>query len=247
MLKEIFERFFIIHKCGGCGEILPYELRNEALCQSCALAVRIAKTESCSKCSQSVSECACMPRGLEKAGALCLRKLYFYRAEKGRAVPNRLLLYLKREPNKRVAHFVAGELWEVIERELTEIGVTAENMCLVSIPRGRKAHREYGFDQAALVCRHMSEISGVPYLPVIGRVRRAVEQKKLDRGKRFRNVESLFMLKETGPLRGKYVILYDDVVTTGASMAACVKLLSGTGVSGVFCISLAQVPENSVK
>ena len=121
VIKELFQRFFIIHKCGSCREILRFEERNEALCQSCALAFRVAKTESCPVCQQSVFECTCMPRGLEKAGALCLRKLYFYRAEKRGIAQNKLLLNMKHEPNRRVADFVAQQLVDIIRNELSKI------------------------------------------------------------------------------------------------------------------------------
>ena len=247
LLRELFQRFFIIHKCGSCGEILRFEERDEALCTSCALAFRVAKTESCSSCLKSVSECSCMPRGLERTGALCLRKLYFYKAEKGGAAQNRLLLNMKREPNRRVAKFVATELSHIIRDELSSLDIPLEKLLLVSVPRGRRARRRYGFDQSELVCGQLSLVSSIPYAPIIKRTRRAVEQKKLERSKRFLNVHSLFTLTDAEAVGGKYVILYDDVVTTGASMAACAELLKGSGAAGVFCVSMAQVPQNSVK
>ena len=245
VLTELIKRFFIIRKCGSCQEILRYEDRAEALCESCALSLRVAKTESCARCLQSVSECSCMPRGLEKSGALSLRKLYFYRAEKGGLPQNRLLLNLKREPNRRVAGFVARQIEELIRDETEALGQGLENFVLVNVPRGRRGRRRYGFDQAEFVCRLLSECSSIAYAPVIKRTRRATEQKKLDVDKRFRNVRSLFRLTDTEQVRGRYVILYDDVVTTGASMAACVKILTEAGALGVFCVSMAQVPNKS--
>ena len=244
-LLELVKRFFIIHKCGSCQEILRYEDRAEALCESCALSFRVAKTESCPNCLKSVSECSCMPRGLEKSGALSLRKLYFYRAEKGGAPQNRLLLNLKRYPNRRVADYVASQIEDLILDETKELELGLDNFVLVNLPRGRRARRRYGFDQAELVCGLLSERSSLSYAPVIKRTRGASEQKKLDGDKRFRNVRSLFKLTDPEAVKGRYVILYDDVVTTGASMAACVKILTGAGAIGVFCISMAQVPNKS--
>ena len=247
LLKDLFQRFFIIHKCGGCREILKYEERDEALCQSCALSFRVAKTESCPICQQSVFECSCMPRGLERAGALSLRKLYFYRAEKNGASQNKLLLNLKREPNRRVAKFVAQQIFDLIKNELSKLDIPFENVVLVSVPRGRRARRIHGFDQSEFVCGLISLISSIPYFSIIKRTRQGREQKKLDRNKRFRNVRSLFDLRDADAVRGKYVVLYDDVVTTGASMAACAELLRMAGALGVFCTSMAQVPQKSVK
>ena len=244
---ELFLRFFIIRKCGSCKEILKFEERNEPLCQSCALAIRVAKTESCPDCFKSVSECTCMPRGLEKTGALCLRKLYFYYPEKHSCPQNRFLLNMKREPIKRSADFVAREISDIIGNELSKLDISIEDTVIVSVPRSRHSRSFFGFDQSEIVSARLSLITSIPYHPVIKRRRRATEQKKLDRTKRFRNAGSLFRLTDPLVVERKYVILYDDVVTTGASMAACVELLRKAGVSGVFCVSMAQVPDKSIK
>ena len=41
-------------------------------------------------------------------------------------------------------------------------------------------------------------------------------------------------------IENKYVILFDDIVTTGASMAACAKLLKKAGAKGVICVCMAS-------
>ena len=247
LIKELLQRFFIIHKCGGCREILVYEDRNEALCQSCALAFRVAKTESCPICLQSASECSCMPRGMEKSGALCLRKLYFYRVERKGAPQNQLVLNMKIDPVRRVADFVAQELWDIVLNELSKAHIPLDRVVLVSVPRGRRARRLQGFDQCAFLCGQISLKYQIPYFSVIKRARRSKEQKTLDRSSRLSNARSAFRLADAEQINGKYVILYDDVVTTGASMAACAELLRRAGAVGVFCISMAQVVQKSAK
>lgn len=241
-IKELFERFFVINKCGGCREILSYEERGNALCDRCALELRVAKTESCPACLKSAVDCGCMPRILEKKGALCLRKLYFYKAQKSRAAQNRLLLYLKKNPNRRMARFLGEALWDLAHAELSALEATSENTVIVNLPRGRRSKRVYGFDQAELICGELSSVSGVPYVAALKRRRGGREQKHLDRGKRFGNVRSLFTVSSADAVKGKYVILFDDVVTTGASMAACTELLVKCGAAGVICLSVAQVP-----
>ena len=64
---------------------------------------------------------------------------------------------------------------------------------------------------------------------------------------RLENVRSLFKVSDAEAVKGRYVILLDDVVTTGASMTACTELLKKSGAFGVFCLSMAVTVENSVK
>ena len=246
-LKECLKKFFIVHKCGGCRKILEYEDFEEALCPECSLRFRVAKTESCGACQKSAVNCTCMSPLLKKSGALSLRKLYFYHTDREYDFRGRLVYFLKRFPVKRVALFVAEELWTVIREELMVLDATSDNTVIVNLPRGRGSKRVNGFDQTAFVSGYLSNISGIPHVEAIKRRLGGKEQKQLDRKGRMGNVRGLFYLKDVEAVKDKYVILYDDVVTTGASMTACVELLKKAGAKGVFCLCMAQVAKNSIK
>ena len=240
-LKEFIGRYLTVHKCAGCRDILEYEDHDSAFCLECKLSWNAAKTETCPACNQSAVECICMPRGLKGSGALCLRKLIFYSAKKNGEPQNRAIFFLKKNKNRRVAAFFAGELKRAA---LSEIGIftsdAARDAVIVNVPRGVKARAAHGFDQSELVCRELSFITGIPYLPALKRRRGGKEQKKLDKGKRFRNVSSLFKLRCEDDVKDKYVLLFDDVVTTGASLAACASRLRKAGAKGRICLTVAQ-------
>ena len=241
-LREFLEYYVYVQKCGGCGELLSDEQSRHAFCSACGLRWTVAKTENCGECFHPAVECACMPKGLSKTGALCLRKLIFYRSERGEQPQNKLIYHLKRNPNRRMARFVATELTPAILEEPSVLGYGEDrsNCAVVSVPRGRSAKNRYGFDQAELICREISRNTGIAFLPVIRRRFGGKEQKKLDRDRRFRNIRHLFRLKNEEVIRGKCVLLFDDVVTTGASMAACVSLLRKAGAKSVICLCIAQ-------
>ncbi len=176
-----------------------------------------------------------------------MRKLYFYRSDEDRAAQNRMLYFLKVYPHDRVARFVAEELYGVLRSELAVLSATAENTVIVNVPRNGGAKRLYGFDQAAFISERLSAVSGIPYVPAIRRRIGGREQKQLGRSKRFKNAERLFKINDTSSVSGKLVILFDDVVTTGASMSACIEILKKAGATGIICLSMAQVAKNSIK
>ena len=240
--REFSDRFLVVRKCAGCGEILPYERCYEAFCTTCQLRWRVAKTENCENCFRPAFECTCSPKGLSATGALCLRKLIFYRAERSREAENQLIYGMKHRPNRRKADFVAEELSEAVREELSILGVTEpeRDAVIVSIPRGQKARIRYGFDQSELISRSLSKKTGIPYVTAIGRRRGGKEQKKLSRDHRFRNIRHLFRLRDRNAVCGKCVLLFDDVVTSGASMAAGVNLLREAGANCVICLCIAQ-------
>ena len=240
--SEFRDRFLIVHKCGGCRSILPYEQFHDAFCPECGLRWSVAKTEGCAVCGSSALECTCMPKGLSATGTLCLRKLFFYTPRKARQPQNRILYYLKKHPNRRMARFVAKELTQALEAELSSLGVSdrAAEAGLVAVPRGRKGRAVYGFDQSVLLCRELSALSGIGQGFPLKRSFGGKEQKKMSRDRRFRNIRHLFTLSDPSAVQGKVVFLLDDVVTTGASMAACAQLLKKAGARAVIGLCMAQ-------
>lgn len=239
----IFKRMMLVHKCTACRRILSLDEFEKALCADCELAYRVAKTESCPSCFRSAIECTCQPKMLSNAGSLCLRKLYFYHPGKEKLPQNRLIYFLKHNTTRRGVSLVARDLWTVISKELEalEIENIDDEVLFVNVPRGRKAVMRDGFDQAAEICKKMSELSGAPYAPAIKRRIGGKEQKKLTAQERKRNIKSLIRLNEgcADAIKGKYVILLDDIVTTGASMAACLPMLRKMEARGVICCAIA--------
>lgn len=238
--KEFLERFVFVRKCVGCGEILPYERTGEAFCSECIVRWRMAKAENCKECLRVVTECTCAPKGLR--GVHSLRKLIFYHPKKHREPQNKLLYFLKHHANARIAAFVARELSCALNEELAACGFSEKKseVLIVNVPRGQRAKTRYGHDQSEIVCRALAEICQVTYCGCIVRARRVKEQKKLTGARRFGNVKDAFSLREEIDLSGKCVVLFDDVVTTGASMLGCVKLLRSAGAKEILALCIAQ-------
>ena len=243
-VKDYLKRLFFVHKCASCRQILPYECFDEALCDKCRAAVEGAKTESCPECFKGACECVCQTKMLSSAGSLCLCKLFFYHTDKENEPQNRLIYSLKHYPNRRAFSFAADEMWKCINRELEnmELSGESESLVFVSVPRGRAALRQYGFDQSDEICKRMSKISGIPYVKALSRKNGGKEQKKLTSAERKSNIQKLICKNElyAEQIKGKYVLLFDDIVTTGSSMSVCITILRKMGAKGIICCSLAK-------
>ena len=241
---EIVKRLTQIHKCASCRTILDQKHFYDALCPRCAEAYRRAKTESCPDCLRAAVECTCQPKMLSSSGSLCLRKLFFYYTDKENEAQNRLLYFLKHQPNKRAEAFVASELLPLVREELSALDVDDEKneAVIVNVPRGRKAVIENGFDQSERICRALGNASGIPFVPALKRRLGGKEQKKLTAADRKKNMRLLIKANDryTSDIYGKYVILFDDVVTTGASIAACLPILRKMGAKGIICCTMAS-------
>lgn len=97
---------------------------------------------------------------------------------------------------------------------------------LVPVPLAPRRERQRGYNQSRQIALGISEVSGLP----IGdcAVRRTVfkgSQTELSRWDRQQNVEDVFRLRDADSLRGRHVLLVDDIVTTGATITACAREL----------------------
>jgi len=101
---------------------------------------------------------------------------------------------------------------------------------LIPLPLFPDKERKRGYNQAAVICNGMSGIMNVPVLNnVLIRQRFTETQTKKHRAERWENVESSFAVKNESLVRGKHLLLVDDVITTGATLEASGQCLLRTG------------------
>jgi ComF family protein len=115
---------------------------------------------------------------------------------------------------------------------------------LVPVPLHRLRLWRRRFNQAALLASRIAEASGVAHDPfLLVRQRRTAQQVGLTRQERARNVQGAFGVSEVArtSLRGRRIVLVDDVVTTGATAEAAARCLLRAGASNVDVLSFARV------
>ena len=110
---------------------------------------------------------------------------------------------------------------------------------VVAVPLGRRRRIARGYDQAALLARAAARARGLPFLAgAVRRVRETPPQVGRTRAGRLANVRGAFA---AGPaVRGRDLVLVDDVVTTGATAAACAEALLAAGARSVAVAALAR-------
>ena len=101
------------------------------------------------------------------------------------------------------------------------------------VPGHREHSLERGFNQAELFARRLARDAGLPYAPLLRRVRHGARQSGLARASRAANVRDAFALREepNGVLRRvKRVVVVDDVYTTGETLNQCAEVLARAGL-----------------
>ena len=109
---------------------------------------------------------------------------------------------------------------------------------IVPVPLHWLRRLQRGFNQADLLTRGLSRATGIPVLSALGRVRSTSTQAGLSNRSRRQNVTRAF---RSCNVSGKRILLIDDVMTTGATGAACALALKQAGARRVSLLTVARV------
>ena len=94
--------------------------------------------------------------------------------------------------------------------------------CIVPVPLSLKRRMKRGYNQSEMLARGAGKVTGLPVLPwVVIRNRFDGSQTHLSKWERDSNVKGVFELRDADSIAGKHVLVVDDVITTGATVASC--------------------------
>jgi len=135
---------------------------------------------------------------------------------------------------------LARPLGEAVATRWARVGAGGE--VLVPVPVHVSRRRERGYDQAELIATSAAESLGLPCSSAVIRDRATVPQYRLDRRHRATNVRDAFTVRPqaAGSVAGRWVVLVDDVVTTGATLTATAGALIAAGATAVSAIAVAR-------
>ena len=139
---------------------------------------------------------------------------------------------------------LAGPLGVALARRWARVGTGAE--VVVPVPVHAERERRRGYDQAALIAEVAGERLGLPVVRALERQRATIAQFELGRDERAANVDGAFRVRAghatevARSVAGRWILLVDDVVTTGATLAACAFALERAGALAVSAIAVAR-------
>ncbi len=153
--------------------------------------------------------------------------------------PVREALHFFKFAGKRELALPLGRLMETLVREVFPY---QRFDAVVPVPLHRSRERERGFNQALLLAEVIARGLRLPLFPgALVKCRETPDQVALPRVGRRSNLDGAFLAGEdASPLRGKTVLLVDDVYTTGATAGECTRTLLSAGVAAVYVVTLAS-------
>lgn len=124
-------------------------------------------------------------------------------------------------------HDVGIDMGKLMADELMPSGFFEGIDLLVPLPLERKRQRARGYNQSEMLAKGISITTGIPYSnKAVKRTTFNKSQTKLNKWERMENVSNCFLLSKPELLKGKHILLIDDVLTTGSTLLSCAEVLT---------------------
>lgn len=136
------------------------------------------------------------------------------------------------------------DLGLLMGRMMLEHGFFEGIEAIIPVPLAKKRERERGYNQSLMLAKGLKKVSGVPiYNKVVKRISFEGSLTRKGRTERVESVAHVFELTDGESIRGKHVLVVDDVVTTGATISALAEQLQKAGDVHISVAALAFAGE----
>ena len=141
--------------------------------------------------------------------------LFFYQGGSG---PSQILYELKYKNHPEIGEFFG----RMTAEEWNDTGFFEGIDLIVPVPLAKERQRQRGYNQSLHIARGIGSVTRLPIVTnAVSREQFVESQTQKDRWQRNENVEGCFRLNDGSALKGRHVLLVDDVVTTGATICSC--------------------------
>lgn len=127
---------------------------------------------------------------------------------------------------------------EFIAKHIDENQIFCDSITWV--PLSRKRLRKRGYDQAELIARAVAGRLEVPCIRALAKVRNNSPQSSISSAnQRKKNVAGIYRCINSEAVKGKTVLIIDDILTTGATLSECAKILKSAGAETIYAATVA--------
>lgn len=221
--------------CGGCDA----PTGNLAWCEECSLSVETLPYILCPVCSRRAPEGVCCRDCRKKTPLTGLIAPFHYSARPIRET----IWQIKYRGAYRYGDALAAELQRYMREHTPPLPIfEASTSLLVPIPLASQRLRERGFNQALLLAEALGKLLSITVdANTLIRVRETKPQVECETSKeRQENISGAFALRDGSNLKGKTILLADDVYTSGATMNECARLLRRAAAKAVWGVAVAK-------
>lgn len=211
--------------------------REGFVCAHCWQSVRFIRPPFCERC------------GLPYEGDIttsfecsnCREMEFHFRSARSAVTANEFVRNIIHRYKYQRALWFEPFLADLLVREAAPVLRREKCDMIVPVPLHPVKRREREFNQAERLGAHLAEAAGIPLCgKVLRRVQPTRTQTLLNKQERAANMKNAFALRRNAVVKGRRIVVVDDVFTTGATTSACAKVLIAAGAADVFVWTVAR-------
>ena len=222
------KRVFFPRRCFLCGEVI---FPHQRVCGECVHRRPYIYPPICDRCGRSKDTCHCGRR--RRTFERCVSPFYH------KSVAAEGIYSLKSHGYHDVVEGFAEEMAEVIRREYGGIPFDL----VTAVPLHKRERCDRGFNQAEMLGQAVAARLNLPFEVVLTKMIATAPQKELKAVQRSGNLLGVFDV--CADVSGKTILLVDDVITTGATLDECAKMLKIFGAVEVYGVTAAATECNT--
>ena len=221
-ITEIFD-FFLPRFCPSCRiKLIP---QDRFICSACLSRIK--------KANKDRLQLEFKRKFKDKKIILGFSSLYVF--EKDKELQH-IIHSLKYKGRFLIGTFLGEELGKKIKNEIQAWNV---NM-LLPVPLHQLKNAERGYNQSLYIAKGLSKLLKIPLgVRIFKRKRYTQSQTSMNFIERQENIKEAFNIKSDKKIKGKNILLVDDVITTGATISECGKVLLNGGANRIYAASIA--------
>jgi ComF family protein len=231
-MNEFLKSLFFVRTCLGCGTALPDAGKEDIFCPECFRLYSQLRSEECLHCGKRMDKCHCIPESL-RGKVLWSAHLFSYYGK----LSKQIIFNLKMKNYLPLQRFLSKELAEVI---LEAMGGDLSDYTVTFAPRKPESVCVYGFDQAKILAKMTAARLSLPVDDLFRHTYFSKTQKRLKAFERKKNAKNSYFLKKYACRKTDKLLIFDDIVTTGSTLAALVSLAEALGYREIAVISVAK-------
>lgn len=202
----------------------------------CGICESIAKEGLCNVCSKDISKLAVYRADEYKLDSNKFFSSHMYVFNYTGLIREKIIEYKFNEKAYLCDFFVNCILKdEKISREIKSCDM------IIPVPIHKKRKLQRGYNQSELIAKGLAKNTGIKLvLKLLYKKSNTIEQSKLNKSERTKNVKNVYVIIKTEEIEGKKVLLFDDIYTTGATVNECSRILLQNGAKKVCVLTIAK-------
>ncbi len=231
-IKDFILWILFTKRCKYCDALIS---KDEDLCETCKNDLPRITGERCKFCGAGKDRCVCKKHSMNYDG---ITAPFYY--EKG--VKQGLQLFKFNSKTYFASNF-ANDIVECIKEDFAN--VKFDFVCFVPFTLTQKIERNY--NSSELLAEQVSKRLNLPLQNALVKLFNVKTQHDMTIQQRKGNVYGIYDVKDDFDIKGKTVLLIDDIVTTGETLNNCALIMKIRGAEKVYCATAAITTKKNEK